>query len=177
MTPKSEWPKIEGEPGDPYLFADYVAILAAIPAVCGFIGMSIVGMGHRRRPRLRDRSLRAGVRDGVRDGAHHRRARADFRRAEESARRAEARSLFDDAGLGRRRVLADPRPGDLGILGLYSLYLFWLGVPLMKIPADNVGALHRGSGRLRHRHLPRRRRPRPRDRRGVARAAGERRGP
>ena len=39
LTPKTEWAAIEGEPGDPpYLFTNYVAILAAIPAVCGFIG-------------------------------------------------------------------------------------------------------------------------------------------
>src|SRR5258705_6147406 len=45
LTPKTEWPVIEHEPGDPaYLFANYVAILAAIPAVCGFIGTSIVGV-------------------------------------------------------------------------------------------------------------------------------------
>jgi Yip1-like protein len=45
LTPQSEWPVIEGEPGDPvYLFTNYVMYLAAIPAVCGFIGMAIVGI-------------------------------------------------------------------------------------------------------------------------------------
>jgi hypothetical protein len=45
LTPKSEWLVIERESGEPaYLFTSYVAILAAIPAVCGFIGMSIVGV-------------------------------------------------------------------------------------------------------------------------------------
>jgi hypothetical protein len=44
LTPKTEWPVIATEPGDPgYLFPNYVAILAAIPAVCGFIGSVIVG--------------------------------------------------------------------------------------------------------------------------------------
>jgi len=44
LTPKTEWRAIEPEPGDPaYLFTNYVAILAAIPAVCGFIGMTIAG--------------------------------------------------------------------------------------------------------------------------------------
>jgi hypothetical protein len=43
LTPKSEWLVIERESGDPtYLFTNYVAILAAIPAVCGFVGTSIV---------------------------------------------------------------------------------------------------------------------------------------
>src|SRR5437660_3777295 len=39
LTPRSEWPVIAREPGDAtFLFTNYVAILAAIPAVCGFIG-------------------------------------------------------------------------------------------------------------------------------------------
>jgi hypothetical protein len=46
LTPKSEWLVIERESGDPaFLFTNYVAILAAIPAVCGFIGMSLIGIG------------------------------------------------------------------------------------------------------------------------------------
>ena len=45
LTPKTEWPVIAGEPGDiGHLFANYVAILATIPAVCGFIGMMILGL-------------------------------------------------------------------------------------------------------------------------------------
>jgi Yip1 domain len=45
LAPKTEWPVIEREPGDPaYLFANYVAILAAIPAVCGLIGGVIAGL-------------------------------------------------------------------------------------------------------------------------------------
>jgi len=44
LTPKSEWGVIDGEKsstGD--LMAGYVAPLAAIPAVCGFIGGSLIG--------------------------------------------------------------------------------------------------------------------------------------
>jgi uncharacterized protein YggT (Ycf19 family) len=44
LKPKTEWPVIEREPGDVgFLFANYVAILAAIPAVCGFVGLLIIG--------------------------------------------------------------------------------------------------------------------------------------
>src|ERR1700756_76464 len=43
LSPKTEWPVIAGEQGDAaYLFSNYVAILAAIPAVCGFIGAVLV---------------------------------------------------------------------------------------------------------------------------------------
>src|SRR5262249_5106839 len=46
LTPKTEWAVIEGESGDPqYLFTNYVAILAAIPAVCALLGYSIAGLG------------------------------------------------------------------------------------------------------------------------------------
>ena len=45
VSPKTEWPIIAGEPGDvSYLFSNYVAILAAIPAVCGFIGKLLIGL-------------------------------------------------------------------------------------------------------------------------------------
>ena len=51
VTPKTEWQAIETEPGDPaYLFTNYVAILAAIPAVCGFIGMTIAGRSAGGKP-------------------------------------------------------------------------------------------------------------------------------
>lgn len=45
LNPKDEWAVIAGEPGDAqFLFKNYVAILALIPAVCGFIATSIVGI-------------------------------------------------------------------------------------------------------------------------------------
>ena len=46
LQPNSEWQAIEREPGNAgYLFPNYVAIVAAIPPVCAFIGLSIVGYG------------------------------------------------------------------------------------------------------------------------------------
>jgi hypothetical protein len=42
--PSAEWARIEKEPGDPgYLLFRYVALLALIPAVCGFLGDSVIG--------------------------------------------------------------------------------------------------------------------------------------
>ena len=46
LQPKSEWGKIDSEPGDAgYLISNYVAILAAIAPICTFIGTSIIGVG------------------------------------------------------------------------------------------------------------------------------------
>jgi hypothetical protein len=42
--PSAEWIRIEKEPGDPaYLLTSYVALLALVPAVFGFIGACVVG--------------------------------------------------------------------------------------------------------------------------------------
>lgn len=44
LKPKDTWPVIEGESTTVKdIFTGYVMILAAIPAVCGFVGMSLVG--------------------------------------------------------------------------------------------------------------------------------------
>jgi hypothetical protein len=44
LTPKTEWPVIEGEKTTTAdLMTGYVAPLAAIPVVCGFIGTSLIG--------------------------------------------------------------------------------------------------------------------------------------
>ena len=46
MTPKTEWPVIAAEPATvPDLYKNYIAILAAIPAIAGFIKGSLIGYG------------------------------------------------------------------------------------------------------------------------------------
>ena len=46
LEPRAEWEAIEGETHTVQeLYTKYVMILAAIPAVAGFIGLSIVGVG------------------------------------------------------------------------------------------------------------------------------------
>lgn len=46
LKPKETWVTIESEPADVAgLYTQYLMILAIIPAVCGFIGMSLIGFG------------------------------------------------------------------------------------------------------------------------------------
>jgi Yip1 domain len=46
LNPATTWPVIEAEQHDAQsLFVPYVLILAAIPAICSFIGLSLVGIG------------------------------------------------------------------------------------------------------------------------------------
>lgn len=46
LRPKATWPAIDAEPADAAsLYKDYVMVLALIPAVASFIGLSVVGVG------------------------------------------------------------------------------------------------------------------------------------
>jgi hypothetical protein len=45
LTPKTEWPVIAAEPDTVGgLFTHYIAILALVPAICGFLRMSVIGI-------------------------------------------------------------------------------------------------------------------------------------
>lgn len=46
LNPREAWPQIAAEPADAaQLYRQYLLWLAAIPAVCGFVGFSLVGVG------------------------------------------------------------------------------------------------------------------------------------
>ena len=46
LRPKQTWPVIAAEPGDSAtLYSGYIAPLAAIPVIAGFIGMTLIGIG------------------------------------------------------------------------------------------------------------------------------------
>jgi hypothetical protein len=143
LTPRSEWLVIEGEPGDPaYLFTSYVAILAAIPAVCGFIGMSIIGIG----------TFRLGIVSGIVSAVVQYllafvmvyviglvidalAPTFDGQKNPENALKLAVYSMTPAWLVGVFSLLPGLR--ILGILGLYGLYLLWVGLPpLMKAPEE-----------------------------------------
>lgn len=150
LTPKTEWPLIDREPGDvAYLFKNYVAVLAAIPAVCGFIatsliGFSVPGMGTMRLPvgsglgnaivgyllTFLIVCAMALIVDALAPSF-------GGRRHFESALKLTAYS-YTPAWLCGFFFLI-PSLGFLSILGLYGLYLLWLGLPvLMKAPQEKL---------------------------------------
>ena len=46
LKPKETWPRIAAEPTSPAtIYGGYLVFLAAIPAICGFIGWTLVGLG------------------------------------------------------------------------------------------------------------------------------------
>ena len=147
ISPDAEWPVIAEEPGDvTTLFTRYVAILAAIPAVCGFIGGSIIGMtvsvGTFRVPIL------AGLINMVLGYVFSFvivyavaliiDALAPSFRAERNFSAALKLSVYSFTPVWLAGIfILIPGLRFLSILGLYGLYLLWTGLtPLMKVPRD-----------------------------------------
>ena len=156
LTPKTEWLVIEREPGDAaYLFANYVAILAAMPAVCGFIGMSIIG---RHVPLMG--FYRAEVVTGVVSAVV--RYLLSFavvyvlaivvdvlaptfggQRSQPNALKLATYAMTPVWLAGALSLIPGLRL--LGIFGLYGVYLFWLGVPVLMKAPNEKSALYTGA--------------------------------
>ena len=145
LDPKAEWRAIAGEPTNPGdLIRNYVAILAAIPAVCGFIGTSIIGVAGIRTPFL-SASWRAVVGyvltlvgvfivafviDLLAEKFGGRR---DFAAAMKVAAYAPTAAWVASV------FTALPVLAILSVLGLYSFYLLYVGLPmLMRAPEDKA---------------------------------------
>jgi len=145
LDPQNEWRVIDGEQDPPgVILRSYVAILAAIPVVCGFIGASIVGVGPYRTGfvigliaaivhyvlTLIGVYVIAFIIDAL---APTFGGRKDFNSAFKVAAYAPTAAWV--AGV----FALLPVLSVLTILGLYSLYLFYLGLPvLMRTPPEKA---------------------------------------
>lgn len=148
FQPNSEWPVIAREPGNAgYLFPNYVAILAAIPPICNFIGMTFIGYG----------SIRYGMGLGLVTAivsyvlsligvfvvawvidflAGTFGAQKNF----ENAMRVSAYTPTAAWVAGVFNLI--PALGFLGILGLYSLYLLYTGIGALMKPASDKALVY-----------------------------------
>ena len=143
LSPATEWTFIEGEPGDVAgLYRNYIAILAAIPAVCRLVGGLLFGtdrIGHAILSAIVYYLLSlvaiyvvAWIVDAL---AQTFSGRKDFF----SSLKLVGYS-FTPAWLVGVFFLI-PVLRFFAILGLYSFYLFYVGVPVMtKAPKDKVAA-------------------------------------
>lgn len=153
LTPKTEWPVIAAETTSMAdIFKNYVAPLAAIPAVSSFIGMSIIGfsvplLGNIRLPILT--GITAMVMSFVFAliGVYLISLIIDALAPQFGAEKNPAQALkvaaysFTPAWLAGILSLL-PSLSMLGILaGAYGIYLLYLGLPvLMKAPQEKAGA-------------------------------------
>jgi hypothetical protein len=148
LQPKLEWQAIEREPGDAgYLFPNYVAIVAAIPPVCAFIGLSIIGYG----------PFRIGIVSGILHAvvvyvlslisvfvlAYV----IDFLAGTFGARKNLDNAMKVSAYAPTAAWVAGvfkiiPALAFLGILGLYSLYLLYTGIAILMKPAADKALIY-----------------------------------
>ncbi|MCB2018049.1 MAG: YIP1 family protein [Hydrogenophaga sp.] len=150
LKPKETWPVIEAESGDvASIYKNYLVYLAAIPAVAGFVGMSLVGVG----------AFGISYRVPILNGLVHMvvnyalslamvfvlsliaDALAPTFKGEKNALKA-----FKLVAYGGTASMVGgifgllPSLSILGVLaGLYSIYLIYTGIPvLMKAPEDKA---------------------------------------
>ena len=139
LTPQTEWDVIEGESGDAaFLFKNYVAILAAIPAVCGFIGrLSYLGFARSLSFAIVSYILSFVV---VYIVALIIDALAPTFSGQKNSANALKLAVYANTPYWLVGVfLLLPGLGILRILGFYGLYLLWLGLPkLMKSPPEKT---------------------------------------
>ena len=150
LAPRNEWTIIDGESATVQgLYTGYIIPLAAIPAIAGFIGMSVVGFGS-----VMGMSIKAPMGTGL-EGAIARfvgtlvgtyvlaliiDALAPTFGAQKSTIQALKVAAYSSTAAWVAGIfLILPSLGMLSILGIYSLYLFFLGLPLlMKVPEDKA---------------------------------------
>lgn len=141
ITPGTEWPVIDSEPDTiAGIYRNYVVILAAIPAICLFIGM--LGFGGGFLPisylvvqavvtyllALAGVYILALVIDAL---------APSFSGTKDRVKAFKVAAYASTAAWVAGIFYLLPSLTILGLVGLYSLYLLYLGLPvLMKIPAD-----------------------------------------
>jgi hypothetical protein len=148
LAPQATWPVIEGEQTDTAtLYAQYVMILAAIPAVAGFIGMSIFGVsgfGVSMRVPLMSGLVQMVLGYGLGLAMVYVLALiADFLAPKFGGQQNPMSALKLIAYSSTASMVGGifaliPALGVLGLVAsLYSLYTLYLGVPtLMKVPQE-----------------------------------------
>ena len=147
LDPKAEWPVIEREQTDTAtLLKGYVAILAAIPAVCGFIGTSIIGVHGIRTPLLFGIISAVGgyilTFVGVFIVAFVIDALAEKFGGQKSFQNAIKVAVYTPTAAWLASAFTIlPALSFLAIFGLYSFYLLYTGLPaLMKAPQKEAMA-------------------------------------
>ena len=149
--PKQEWPVIASEATDvASLYKEYIMLLAAIPAICGFLGMTLIGvsvpfMGQIRTPMV---SGLAGLvvgyalsLAGIFLAAFIVDKLAPSFQSSGGIVQALKMVAFASTPSWVAGVLQlIPLLGALALLAaLYGVYLFYLGLPsVMKTPPDKV---------------------------------------
>jgi hypothetical protein len=149
MAPRKEWPVIEAESATTgSIFTGYIIPLAAIPAIAGFIGWSVIGgrvLGVELRVSYSTGITAAVVRYVLSLVACYVLAliidalAPSFGGTRNSIQALKVAAYSSTAGWVAGIFTILPALSWLGLLGVYSLYLLYLGLPvLMKAPQEKA---------------------------------------
>jgi hypothetical protein len=152
VAPRNEWPVVSAEPATiADLFRDYFMVLAAIPSVCGFVKVSLIGYAWHGF-RVYRRGIIPGLSAALVEylisliAVYALAAIVDALAPTFGAQQSRIQALkvvgysYTAAWVaGFARLL----PGLSGLIalagGLYSIYLLYLGLPYtMKVPAERA---------------------------------------
>jgi hypothetical protein len=143
MRPDAEWRVIDTESATTGgLFAGYIALLAAIPAIAIFIGYSVFGVYGYRMPMVNGLEWAVARYIFTLIGAYIAALVIDALAPNFGGTRSKVQALKLVAYASTAAWLAGifsaiPGLRILGVLGLYSIYLFYIGLPiLMKSPPE-----------------------------------------
>jgi len=144
LTPHKEWPVIEAESSSTAsLYTGYIIPLAAIPAVASFIGLSVFGFGPLLKVPIGTGLTGAVVRYlATLAGVYILALIIDALAPSFGGQKSQIQALKLAAYSSTASWLAGifmiiPSLGILSIVGLYSLYLLFIGLPvMMKSPQD-----------------------------------------
>jgi len=144
LRPRGEWPRIAAEPATvPSLYSDYIFYVAAIPAVCTFLGSLIFGYGFGIRPSLFGALWTAALQYGLALGGVYVFAMIidmlapRFGGVRDSVGALKLAAYSATASWVASVFMLVPALSFLTILGLYSLYLLYTGAPvLMRVTQD-----------------------------------------
>jgi len=149
MAPRKEWPVIEAESATTAsIFTGYIIPLAAIPAIAGFIGWSLIGGS------VLGVSFRVPISTGITGGVVRYvlslvacyvlaliidALAPSFGGTKNSIQALKVAAYSSTAAWVAGIFSIIPALSVLGLLGLYSLYLLYLGLPvLMKAPQEKA---------------------------------------
>jgi hypothetical protein len=150
LTPSAEWTRIDGETADGRrIFGGYVLPLAAISAACGVVGAVVFGYGGfgvSIRPSLIDALIGAVLGVVLSLSMIWIMSRIidflapSFEGQKNSGKALQVAAYASTAGFAAGVFQLYPPLAILGILGLYSIFLLFRGLPiLMKAPAAKAG--------------------------------------
>ena len=149
FQPKEEWPKIHSEPATVgSLYAGYVVYVAAIPIICTLLGSLVFGLGINGiiyRPSVSEALTSAVLQYALQLGGVYVFALIIDALTPSFGGRKDRVSAFKLAAYSATAswlagiFMLVPSLSVLTLLGLYSLYLLYTGIPvLMKVPTERT---------------------------------------